>query len=56
MKINKDKVKTVLKGIGVVSINLVLGATPGAGGPILLSDSSSEDESSSAHEEGTPSD
>jgi hypothetical protein len=54
MKVNKDKVKTVLKGIGVASINLFLGAFPGAGGPILLSDRT-EDESSSAHEEGTPS-
>jgi hypothetical protein len=55
MKINNDKVDTVLKGIGVVSINLVLGATPGASGPILLSASSREDGSSSAHEGGTPS-
>ncbi len=51
MKINKDKGKTVLKGIWVVSINLVLGAFPGAGGPILLSDSSREGESYSAYEE-----
>jgi hypothetical protein len=55
MKVNKDKVKTVLKGIGVVSINLVLGTSPGASGPILLSNSSRDDESSSAQEEGTPS-
>jgi len=55
MKINKDKVKTVLKGIGLVSINLVLGAFPSASGPILLSDRRSEDESSSAHDEETPS-
>jgi hypothetical protein len=49
MKINKDKVKTILKGIGIVGINLVLGAS-GASEPFLLSDRA-EDESSCAHEE-----
>jgi hypothetical protein len=50
MKINAPKVKAVLKAIGLVAINLILGAIPGASGPFLVSDRN-EDESATALEQ-----
>jgi hypothetical protein len=52
MKINTAKVKAILKAIGVVAINLILGAIPGAGGPFLVSDRNEEESSTAVEQEG----
>jgi hypothetical protein len=52
MKINIAKVKAILKAVGVVAINLILGAILGESAPFLVSDRNEEGSSTAVEQEG----